>query len=294
MARNAPSRRDIRAWYPQAKSVLMCVFGYADNRPRPPRPGRGRLARYAALPDYHVELKRRLEAVLDWLRQRPGADGRAFVDTSPILERLYARYAGLGFVGKSTLLIAPRLGSYVFLAGAALNVELPSDEPMPDHCGSCNRCLTACPTDAFPRERVLDSAKCIAYLTIENRGPVPEGLRPGVGDWVMGCDVCQEVCPWNRFAQPSAVFAELGETSVDLEELAGLDADAFKRRFGSTPLARAKRRGLLRNVLLAMGNSGERRWRSVLEGFLEGEDELLREQALWSLKRLGWTPPGEN
>lgn len=291
MARNQEARRDIRAWYPEARSVLMCAFGYAQNGDSPPRAGMGRLARYAVLPDYHVELRRRLDGVLDWLRAAaPGSDGRAFVDTSPLLERLYGRYAGLGWVGRSTLLISPKLGSYFFLAGAALNVELPADEPASDRCGSCRRCIEACPTQAFPEDRVLDANKCISYWTIEHKGAVAPGIREGLQDWVLGCDVCQEVCPWNRFARPSDAFPPPGETSLPLEELASLDAAAFKKRFGDTPLARAKRRGIVRNALLAMGNSGDARHAPALERFLHDEDEVLREQAEWSLARLKGRP----
>lgn len=287
MERNAQARRDVRAWYPEAKSVLLCAFSYSDGRGPQPRGGHGRIARYAAGPDYHDGLKARMRELVAWLKDaRPGADARVFVDTSPILERLYARYAGLGWIGKSAMLLSPKKGSYLLLAGAALNVELPPDEPMADHCGSCTRCLDACPTDAFPRERVVDAGKCVAYLTIENKGAVPEGLRAGVGDWVLGCDVCQEVCPWNRFAERGPSFPQPAESSLDLVELAELDAPAFKRRFAGTPMERPRRRGLIRNALLAMGNAPEERFRPVLERHAAGEDEVLAEQARWSLRRL--------
>lgn len=287
MARNASSREDIANWYPEARSVLVCGFGYADNGATRAPAGHGRVARYAALPDYHDELRRRMGEVLDWLKaERPGADGRIFVDTSPLLERLYARYAGIGWVGKNTMLIAPKLGSYFFLTGIALNVDLPLDEPVPDHCGTCNRCLEACPTDAFPKERVLDASKCIAYFTIEHRGEIPEGFREGIGNWVMGCDVCQEVCPWNRFAVAGSVFPKFIESTQPLEDLGRLDESTFKRRFGNTPLSRAKRRGVVRNALLAMGNSRDPRFRPVLERYAKDPDPVLAEQAGWSLSRL--------
>ena len=332
MARNRRSREDITFWYPEAKSVLVCGFSYADNSKREAPPGQGRLARYAALPDYHPELKRRMQTVLDWFREAaPGSDGRVFVDTSPLLERLYARYAGLGWIGKNTMLIAPRLGSYFFLAGIALNRELVPEEPVPDHCGTCTRCLSACPTEAFPEERVLDASRCIAYFTIEHRGRIPEGFRPGIGSWVMGCDVCQEVCPWNRFALAGPVFERfparasnhfrpsdtarecrlrtpLGSglahppsagararspalpESIPLEELALMGEDEFKRRFGRTPLSRAKHRGIVRNALLAMGNSGDPGFKPVLERFACHPDPVLSEQAAWSLARLAREP----
>lgn len=287
MAKNAASRRDIRAWYPEARSVLVCGFSYADNAPVGPEPGKGRLARYATVQDYHPELKERMNGILLWLKERaPEAEGRVFVDTSPLLERLYARYAGLGWVGKNTMLIAPKLGSYFFLAGLASNLELPADEPAPDHCGTCNRCLEACPTEAFPAERVLDAGRCIAYFTIEHRGPIPEEFRPGIGDWVMGCDLCQEACPWNRFALAGPVFRPVLEQSLPLAELASLDQDSFEKRFGRTPLERARRRGLLRNALLAMGNSRQPSFRPTLERFARDPDPVLSEQARWSLSLL--------
>ena len=188
------------------------------------------------------------------------------------------------------MMIAPDLGSYYLLAGLALDLELPTDEPEADHCGSCRRCLDACPTDAFPRAHVLDASRCIAYFTIENKGPVPEEFRAGVGNWAFGCDVCQEVCPWNRFERPGRALPPPREAlEIPLDELALLDDDAFRRRFKELPLSRTKRRGLLRNTLLAMGNSGQARFLPLLERFAAGEDELLAEQARWSLMRLSQT-----
>ena len=287
MARNAESRRDARAWFPAAKSVLVCGYSYGGDRPAP-APGRGRLARYAVREDYHPLLKAKMAALLDWFRAlAPGASGLAFCDTSPLLERSLARRAGLGWQGKNTMLIAPSLGSYFLLAGLALDVELPGDEPEADHCGTCRRCLEACPTGAFPRERVLDASRCVSYFTIENKGPVPEEFRAGVGDWVFGCDACQEACPWNRFERPGrAAGAPREALSVPLDELAQLDDESFRRRFRDLPVSRAKRRGLQRNVLLAMGNSGDARYRAALERFAAGADEVLAEQARWSLLRL--------
>jgi len=289
MARNEACRRDIRAWLPSARSVLMCGFSYggADERGAA-APGEGVLARYAAREDYHPLLKAKMASLLDWVRTVvPQTDGLPFCDTSPLLERSYALSAGLGWQGKSAMLIAPRLGTYFLIAGLALDRELPADSSAPDHCGSCRLCLDACPTDAFARERVLDASKCIAYLTIENRGPVPEALRPGVGNRIFGCDVCQEVCPWNRFEKRGRCLPEPSEPLVmPLEYLAGLDAESFRRRFRDLPVSRAKRRGLLRNVLLAMGNAGLPRFRPLLELFADDPDKILSEQARWSLARL--------
>ncbi|MFI5345027.1 MAG: tRNA epoxyqueuosine(34) reductase QueG [Elusimicrobiota bacterium] len=287
LARNAESRRDIRAWRPSAKSVLVCAFSYGGLRPAP-KPGDGRLARYAVRPDYHPVLKAKMAELLEWVRvQAPETGGLPFCDTSPLLERSYARRAGIGWQGKNTMMISPDLGSYYLLAGLALDLELPSDEPQADHCGSCRRCLDACPTDAFPRERVLDASRCVSYFTIENKGPVPEEFRAGVGNWAFGCDVCQEVCPWNRFERPGlALPAPQEPLEIPLDELALLDDAAFRRRFKELPLSRTKRRGLLRNALLAMGNSGQARFLPVLERFATEADELIAEQARWSLARL--------
>ncbi len=286
LARNPQSRRDIRAWYPQARSVLVCAYSYGGAAPTP-GPGRGRLARYAVREDYHPILKARMAALLDWVKATvPGAEGLPFCDTSPLLERSYARRAGLGWQGKNAMMIAPRLGSYFLLAGLALNLELPADAPEFDHCGTCRRCLDACPTDAFPRPGVLDASRCVAYFTIENKGPVPEEFRAGVGDWVFGCDACQEVCPWNRFERPGRALPPPREPlDLPLAELAGLDAEAFRRRFRDLPVSRAKRRGLLRNALLAMGNSGRAEFVPLLRRCAADPDELLAEQARWSLAR---------
>ncbi len=303
MARNASSRRDITHWYPEAKSVLMCGFSYGLGQ-GPPVPegqpfsspeggadsGSGRFARYSVLEDYHPILKARLGEVLDWLKsEAPGADGRIFVDSSPLLERLYARYAGIGWVGKNTMVLSGRLGSYFLLAGIALNLDLEHDDPVPEHCGECRRCLDACPTDAFPSERVLDASRCIAYFTIEHRGPIPEEFRPGIGDWVMGCDICQEVCPFNRFSREGRTLRPLAERTAPLEELAGLDSPNFKRKYGATAVERARRQGLARNALLAMGNSRQQRFLPTLERHAAGPDPVLAEQARWSLERIAGT-----
>ncbi len=291
MARNQDSREDIAAWYPEVKSVLVCAFSYADNAPRPADPGQGRVARYAALPDYHPELKRRMEEILSWLKARvPGADGRIFVDTSPLLERLYARYAGLGWVGKNTMVISPKAGSYFFLAGLAVNLTMEHDEPIADHCGSCARCIEACPTDALSAERVLDASRCIAYFTIEHKGAIPSEFRPKIGNWIMGCDICQEVCPWNRFAGPSPVFPPALPESLPLNEFPGMDKDSFRQKYGETPLSRPKLKGLVRNSLLAMGNSREAVYRPILEEFAANPDPILSEQAAWSLARISESP----
>lgn len=288
MARNAETRRDIRAWMPQARSVLMCGFSYGDPGSKPgPKPGHGRIARYAVRPDYHHILRRRMESLRDWLKEAvPGSHAVAFCDMSPLLERSYARAAGLGWQGKNAMMIGPRLGSWFLLAGLAMTVELPGDSPEPDHCGTCTKCLEACPTDAFPAERVLDASKCVAYFNIERKEPVPEPFREGVGDWVFGCDVCQEVCPWNRrFETPARALPPAKvPTELPLEELA--EAPHLRSRLKGLPVARAMRRRMTRNALLAMGNSGDPRWVPTLERHAGSQDPAVAETASWGLGRL--------
>lgn len=289
MARNEASRRDIRAWMKDARSVLMCAFSYGEPGSRPgPKEGHGRLARYAARADYHEILRGRMNEVRDWLASAaPGARGVAFCDMSPILERSYASAAGLGWQGKNTMLLGADLGSYFLIAGLAMNLDLPADSPVADHCGTCTKCLEACPTDAFPRERVLDASKCVSYFTIESKGTIPEEHRGKIGDWVYGCDVCQEVCPWNRFEKPARALPPARiATELPLEELAGPASAGLRARLKGLPVARAVRKRLTRNALLAMGNSGLERYRPILETYANDADPVLAEQARWSLLRL--------
>lgn len=287
MARNGETRRDIRVWMPEARSVLMCGFSYGDPSSKPgPKPGHGRIARYAVRPDYHYILRKRMEGLRDWLKETvPGSHAVAFSDMSPLLERSYARAAGLGWQGKNAMMIGPRLGSWFLLAGLAMTVELPADSAEPDHCGSCTKCLDACPTDAFPRERVLDASKCIAYFNIERKEAAPEPYRAGMGDWVFGCDVCQEVCPWNRFEKPARAMPPAKvPTELPLEELA--EAPNLRSKLKGLPVAKAMRRRMTRNALIAMGNSGDARWRPLLERHLGSADAALAESAAWALARL--------
>jgi epoxyqueuosine reductase len=223
-------------------------------------------------------------------QEAPGTQGRGVVDTAPLLERDFARRAGLGWFGKNTMLINKRLGSYCFLGALLLDRELGPSAPFEaDHCGSCTRCLDACPTDAFAGPYQLDARRCISYLTIELRGPIPEELRPGMGDWIFGCDVCQEVCPWNRKA-PETVEPALRPDAVgltlDLIELLGISEEEFRRRFRDTALWRTRRRGLLRNAAIALGNLGDARALPVLQRALDDAEPLVREAARWSIERL--------
>ncbi len=293
MSRNSESRRDIRAWMKDAKSVLMCGFSYGESGARPSsKEGHGRVARYAVREDYHHILRGRMNEVRDWLSAAvPGVRGLAFCDMSPILERSYASAAGLGWQGKNTMLLAGDIGSYFLLAGLAMNIELPADSSGADHCGSCTKCLDACPTDAFAGAHVLDASKCIAYFTIESKSGIPEPFRAGIGDWVYGCDICQEVCPWNRFEKPArALPSPKISTELPLEELAGPASTGVRSRLKGLPIARAVRKRLTRNVLLAMGNSRLERYRPILERYAADADPVLAEQARWSLTRLSPAP----
>ncbi|MFH1726269.1 MAG: tRNA epoxyqueuosine(34) reductase QueG [Elusimicrobiota bacterium] len=325
MARSPEDRSDITRWFPPARSVVVAAFSYPglNALPKEPghgcppgsnqypgldafpdRPGAGRIARYALPPDYHDELKGRMKRLLEWYvenappprerstgqgpssRAKATPRGKVFSDTSPVLERLYARCAGVGWVGKNTMIVSRRVGSFFLLAGLAVDRELAYDQPVGDRCGSCDRCLKACPTGALRGPRVLDASRCVSYLTIEKRrGSIPEKLRAGHGAWIFGCDVCQEVCPWNRFSPRTPALAARLPATADLEALAGLTAEEFRERFRGTPLHRTGHPALLRNALLGMGNSGDPRHRPTLERFSGHEDPVLAEQARWSLKK---------
>jgi epoxyqueuosine reductase len=241
----------------------------------------GKIARYAAGPDYHDVLRERLNQLLDWTQTEfPGTRGRGVVDTAPLLERDFARRAGLGWIGKNTMLINKHRGSYFFLGALLLDLELTPDAPHElSHCGTCTACLDACPTDAFAGPGWLDARKCISYLTIELRSPVPAGLRPGVGDWLFGCDVCQEVCPWNRKdeSQPDL---------VDAAELLSLTEEQFRSRYRGTAIYRTKRRGLLRNAAIVLGNSGDERALPALRRALDDPDEMVRDAAAWAVAEI--------
>lgn len=291
--RHAEARRHPGSVLPEVRSVVMVGMNYlADGPAEEGRPKEtGKVARYARGADYHDVLRERLNRLLDWLRQeRPGCRGRGVVDTAPLMERDFARRAGLGWFGKNTMLLNKRLGSYFFLGALLLDTELRPDPPHEaSHCGTCTACLDACPTEAFVGPGWLDSRRCISYLTIELKGPVPEELRPGIGSWVFGCDVCQEVCPWNRKAPAAAepAFRPRPDLeAVDAAELLSLSPEEFRRRFRGTALLRAKRRGLLRNAALVLGNVGGPDALPVLRRALADEEPLVREAAAWAIARI--------
>lgn len=271
----------------------MLGMSYHTARPADPRPGEGRVASYAwGEADYHDVIHARLKRLIEWLQgDCPTTTARGVVDTAPLLERQFAQLAGLGWLGKNTLLLNRRHGSYFFLAALLTDADLACDEPFAaDHCGACRACLEACPTDAFVQPYVLDATRCISYLTIELREPIPTELREGVGDWLFGCDVCQQVCPWNDHAPPAGedVFQPLSERNpVDLIKLFDMDDEAFRDAFGRTPLWRAKRRGILRNAAIVLGN---RRTPAALPALVHGlhdAEPLIRGASAWALGRYG-------
>jgi epoxyqueuosine reductase len=259
----------------------------------------GRVAAYAWGDDYHDLLVERLHLLVEFVQAQVGrpVSNRWYTDTGPVLERDLAQRAGLGWIGKNTCLIHPQMGSYFLLAEILLGLDLEPDQPFSaDRCGSCTRCLEACPTACILPDRTLDARRCISYLTIELKGPIPPDLRPQIGDWVFGCDVCQQVCPWNlRFApaphQPPAVeplAARPGLPLPDLVEELSLSPQAFNRKFKRSPVKRAKRRGYLRNVAVALGNRRVARAVPALVQSLAGDPEpLVRLHAAWALGQIG-------
>jgi epoxyqueuosine reductase len=250
--RRAEVRRDVRNLLPTARSVI-CV-GKLYNTPDPPRTsGDARISRYTWGKDYHVTMRAALERMVVQLLQRETFEWKICVDTAPLLERSFARLAGLGWIGKNTCLINEPLGSWFFLGEIITSLDLEPASPPPDRCGSCTRCIEACPTDALVPDGngwTLDARRCISYLTIELRGSIPDDLRAGVGDHVFGCDICQDVCPWNSRA-PVTEDPDFAGTPIPLESLAQLTPEEFRQRFKDSPIARATYSGLMRNVAIA-------------------------------------------
>ncbi|MFO1096415.1 MAG: tRNA epoxyqueuosine(34) reductase QueG [Planctomycetaceae bacterium] len=285
------------------RSIVMVALNYSTGPMPAPEAGAGRVSRYAAgSRDYHDVLRERLRLLADALHDlAPGCRTRAVVDTAPLLERDFARRAGLGWFGKNTMLIHKRLGSWFFLGALLTDVELAPDAPHATaHCGTCTRCLEACPTDAFAAPYVLDARKCISYLTIELRGrPIPEELRTGVSDWLFGCDVCQDVCPWNRKAPTTdePAFRQRADWNpAECAAFLNLTDAQFRERFGSTPLSRPGRAGLAQNACIVLGNTGDRAAAEPLRQALTDPDPVVREAAAWGLRRLmerGVLEPGE-
>jgi epoxyqueuosine reductase len=284
---------------PWARSVIVCAMNYNTDRPYSTHAGttsQGWISRYAFLQrDYHDVLLPKLRAlesrVVTLCESRKIGAPRTwcYVDTGPVIERIFAKYAGIGWIGKNTCVLNERLGSWLFLGVMLTSIELPPDLPPPDRCGSCTRCLDACPTNAFPAPYQLDATKCISYLTIEKRGAIPEELREGIGRQVFGCDICQDVCPWNRHAPITSepLFAVRPElVNANLEWLASFTPEEFREVFRGTPVKRAKLAGLLRNAAIAMGNSGDDKYLGVLQQLAQNDDATVTESARWAIHRL--------
>ena len=289
--RRAEVRRDVRNLLPTARSVI-CVGKLYNQQQAPAPPGHAVISRYAWGQDYHEVLRAGLENLVDRLKQHASLehafDSKICVDTAPLLERTFARLAGLGWIGKNTCLINEPLGSWFFLGELITSLELTPDSPPPDRCGTCTRCLDACPTNAFVPANgswSIDARRCIAYFTIELRGPIPEEFRAPMGPHVFGCDICQDVCPWNTrapFSEPDSDFSH----APSLEACARMSEQEFHDAFRHTALARPKYSGFLRNVAIAMGNSGLARFREPLEKLAAQPDPVVAEHARWALAKL--------
>ncbi len=297
-------RQDLSVILPQVRSLIIVALDYSTLQPPADllnAPMRGRISNYAWGVDYHEIMTPRLEQLAGWLRAQLPFDEtmqwRIYVDTGPILERSHAQQAGVGFIGKNTMLIHPRAGSHFFLGEilttfAFEEYDTPHRETM---CGSCTRCLTACPTKAFPQPYVLDARKCISYLTIELKNTIPIGLRSQMGNWVYGCDVCQQVCPWNRFAVQTLETDFFPSTpdqiAPPLMELLTLTDESFRERFAQSPILRIGRARLVRNACVAAGNSGQGEFLRMLRGLTENDQSpLVREHAAWAIQELGRQP----
>ncbi len=292
MAETAERRADPRALWPQVRSIVMLGMNYGpDEDPLEAvrRRTSAAISVYAQGRDYHDVIKGRLKELAGVLASRGGAEVKVFVDTAPVMEKPLAQAAGLGWQGKHTVLISRVLGNWLFLGAIFTTVELPVDAPEGDHCGSCRRCLDACPTNAFPAPWVLDSRRCISYLTIEHAGPIPADLREGIGNRVYGCDDCLAVCPWNKFAHAARerkLAARRDLAALPLADLARLDDAAFRALFAGTPIKRTGRDRFVRNVMIAVGNSGEPALAAVARERLDDAAPLVRGMAVWALGRL--------
>ena len=296
LEKHLPLKVDVRQLLAEAKSVISLAMNYYTLDP--PKalaedPARGQISRYAWGDDYHEVIRQRLSELVDFIKKTAETEfkTRVCVDTAPIIEREYAQKAGIGWIGKNTNLIHWRSGSWYFLAEVLINIDLESDTaPLRGSCGTCTRCIEACPTDAIIEPNLLDSRLCISYLTIELKESIPKALRPKIGNLIFGCDICQEVCPWNSKAVPTdepAFQPRDGNLTPKLLSLIGMTQQEFSLRFKGSPIKRTKRRGFLRNVLVAIGNWGEPRAVPALKDALTDDEPLVRSHAAWALGKIG-------
>jgi epoxyqueuosine reductase len=313
MTRGAEKRRDPQKILPGARSIIVFALNYFQGKPSAAaqpthkataRPGtaantdgkaRGRIARYAWGDDYHNLIATKLDEI-DHLLRSFGGEQKCYVDTGPILERDHAAEAGIGWHGKSTMLVDPKLGTWFFLAEILTTLELPPDEPAKDRCGKCTRCIDACPTGAITAPHRLDARRCISYLTIELKGPIPTEFRPLIGDRIFGCDDCLEACPWNRFAQvsrESAFSARRSTIGFALRDYLNLGDTGFRNLFRNSPIERIKRRGFLRNVSVALGNVGTPEDLPALKQAVRDPEPLIAEHAAWAMDRIRARFPSE-
>ncbi len=288
----ADRRRDPRALWPEVRSVVMFGLNYGpaeDPLAVLTGPDRGAISVYARNRDYHDLIKGRLKQIAGRLVARAGGDVRVFVDTAPLMEKPLAETAGLGWHGKHTNLVSREFGSWLLLGAIMTDLELPRDEAESDHCGSCHACLEICPTQAFPAPYQLDARRCISYLTIEHKGPIPAEFRRAIGNRIFGCDDCLAVCPWNRFAsigREAKLTARSDLNEPPLLELVRLDDDGFRRFFAGSPIKRIGRDRFIRNVLIAIGNSGDPNLAKEIVSLLDDESSLVRGAAIWALGEL--------
>jgi epoxyqueuosine reductase len=295
MAATADRRSEPRALWPEVRSVVMLGMNYgpqADPLEGLAQRDRGLISVYARGDDYHDVIKGRLKTVAGAFAARAGAEVKVFVDTAPVMEKPLAEAAGIGWQGKHTNLVSRRFGSWLFLGAIFTTAELPRDGPERDHCGSCRACLDICPTDAFPAPYRLDARRCISYLTIELKGAIPHPLRPAIGNRIYGCDDCLAVCPWNKFAQAGREARLAARAELDLPslaELARLDDAAFRSLFRKSPVKRIGRDRFVRNVMIAIGNSGDPALTACLIERLDDAAALVRGAAVWALSRLAET-----
>jgi epoxyqueuosine reductase len=288
-----PERRgDPTVMWPEVRAIVMLGVNYGpDGDPRAALAAkdRGVISVYARGDDYHDVIKSRLKALARWLTANAGGDVKVFVDTAAVMEKPLAASAGIGWQGKHTNLVSRQFGSWLFLGALFTTLDLPPDEPEVDHCGTCRACLDVCPTAAFPSPYRLDARRCISYLTIEHKGPIPRALRRAIGNRIYGCDDCLAVCPWNKYAQlgrDAKLSARPDLRAPTLADLAGLDDAAFRRRFAKTAIKRTGRDRFVRNVLIAIGNSGERDLSVHAERLLSDPAAVVRGAAVWALSRL--------
>ena len=294
MKRTEELRRNPQRLVPWAVSIVSVGMNYNTpfSRPAASSEPKGWISRYAWGDDYHHLIEDKLESLLDCIRRicNSPVEGKAFVDSGPVLEREFAGIAGIGWIGKNTHLISPQNGSWFFLGELFLSIALAYDRPIRDRCGKCDLCLKACPTGAFVGPYVLDARRCISYLTIELKGFVPLYLRPLIGNHIFGCDICQEICPYNVKARPTterAYAPREGLHAPDLIPLLSLDEEEFRRRFRGSPILRAKRKGLLRNVAVALGNARSHEALPALIRALDDEETLVRGHVAWALGQIG-------